>query len=192
MSVSDNLKKSVSEKNIVAIRDGLWSRIALDPNFTDGFPENWDYCLNNGITESDLYENHDNRPMSDEVSLENFSALCGQLRTNFSKERLNKIKEIGRKLYPPTEEKTQSQTSNTQSSGQRRTVTSSASNQSDGDSGLLIAGLAIGGAFAGGLLGGFIVWKAVEVGIGAIAGVAVGAIAGVAVGAIAGAKLSKN
>lgn len=191
MSVSDNLKKSVSEKNIVAIRDGLWSRIALDPNFTDGFPENWDYCLNNGITESNLYENHDNRPMSDEVSLENFSALCGQLRTNFSKERLNKIKEIGRKLYPPTEEKTHSQTSNTRSTVQRRTVTSSASNQSDGDAGLLIAGLAIG-ALAGGLLGGFIVWKAVEVGIGAIAGAAVGAIAGATVGAIAGAKLSKN
>ena len=98
--VSDNLKKSVSEKNIVAIRDGLWSRIALDPNFTDGFPESWDYCLKNGISESELYENHDNRPMSDEVSLENFSKLCGQLRTNFSKERLEKIKEIGRKLYP--------------------------------------------------------------------------------------------
>lgn len=185
MSVSDNLKKSVSEKNIVAIRDGLWSRIALDPNFTDGFPENWDYCLNNGITESDLYENHDNRPMSDEVSLENFSALCGQLRTNFSKERLNKIKEIGRKLYPPMEEKTHSQTSNTQSTVRRRTVTSSASNsnQSDGDSGLLIAGLAIG-ALAGGLLGGFIFGKAVAVGI--------GAIAGAAVGGAAGAKLSKN
>ena len=98
--VSKNLKKAVEEKNIVAIRDGLWSRITLDPNFTEGFPKSLEYCLNNGISESELYEIHDNRPISDEVSLENFSKLCGQLRTNFSKERLEKIKEIGRKLYP--------------------------------------------------------------------------------------------
>ena len=185
MSIVNELKNDVAIKNISGIRADLWSCIAIDPNFTKDVGENWDYCLNNGIAESDLYENHDNRPMSDEVSLENFSALCGQLRTNFSKERLNKIKEIGRKLYPPTKEKTHSQTSNTQSSGQRRTITSSASNQSDGDAGLLITGLAIG-AVAGGLLvlGGFIFGKAV--------GVTIGAIAGAAVGGAVGAKLSKN
>ena len=185
MSIVNELKNDVAKKNISGIRADLWSCIAIDPNFTKDFGENWDYCLNNDIAESDLYENHDNRPMSDEVNLENFSTLCGQLRTNLSKERLNKIKEIGRKLYPPMEEKTHSQTSNTQSTVRRRTVTSSASNsnQSDGDSGLLIAGLAIG-ALAGGLLGGFIFGKAVAVGI--------GAIAGAAVGGAAGAKLSKN
>lgn len=42
---------------------------------------------------------HDNRPMSDKVTNENLALLCGQLRTNFSKERLDKIKEIGKKLY---------------------------------------------------------------------------------------------
>ncbi|HBB13436.1 MAG TPA: hypothetical protein DCZ76_04080 [Treponema sp.] len=183
MSVSEKLKKAVAEKDFVAIRDSLWSRIALDPNFTNGFAESWEYCLNSGISESDLYENHDNRPMSDEITNENFSALCGELSTNFSKERLNKIKEIGRKLYPPTDEKIRSQTSGTQNSGQRRTPTGSASNKSDGDSRLLIAGLAIG-AIAGGLLGGFIFGKAVAAGI--------GAITGAAVGGAAGAKLSKK
>ena len=51
MSVSEKLKKAVSEKDFVAIRDSLWSRIALDPNFTKGFPVSWEYCLNNGISE---------------------------------------------------------------------------------------------------------------------------------------------
>ena len=177
MSVSEKLKKAVSEKDLVSIRDGLWSRIALDPNFKKGFPESLEYCLNNGISESDLFENHDGRPMSDEITNENFSALCGELSTNFSKERLDKIKEIGRKLYPPTEEKPHSQTIGPQSNGKQRTHTTSSANQSNGDSGFLIAGLAIG-AIAGGLFGGLIFGKAVAVGIGAIAGAAAGGAVG--------------
>ena len=39
-------------------------------------------------------------PTADEVTNDNFAKLCDQLRINFSKERLEKIKEIGRKLYP--------------------------------------------------------------------------------------------
>ena len=99
--VSEQMKQAVNEKNIVEVRDKLWSRIALDPNFSKGhFDENLKYCHEHGISDNNIFEKHDNRPMSDEISNDNFSNLCGQLCTNFSKERLEKIKEIGKKLYP--------------------------------------------------------------------------------------------
>ena len=173
MGVSETLKDAVSRKDVVAIRDSLWSRIALDPNFTKGFPESLKYCLDNGITEACLYEQHDSRPMSDEVTNENFNALCGELSTNFSKERLEKIKEIGRKLYPATEEKIHSQTSDTQNNGYRRSNKAPSSNQKDGDSGLLpklCLWVALG-AISGGLIGGLLFKKAI---IGTIAGAALG------------------
>lgn len=178
MAVSEKLKDAVSSRDYVGIRDALWSRIALDPNFSKGFPESLNYCLEQGILEKDLYEEHDNRPMSDEVSNDNFSALCGELSTNFSKERLEKIKEIGRKLYP-AEEKSQSQISS-HSTERHRTMTSSSSNDT-GDSGLLFAvgaGILIG-AICGGILGGLLLKKAV---IGAVAGAAIGAGVGTGVG----------
>ena len=176
MSVSEKLKKAVLEKDLVSIRDGLWSRIALDPNFTKGFSESWNYCIENGISESDLFEKHDGRPMSDEITNESFSALCGELSTNFSKERLDKIKEIGRKLYPPTEEKPHSQTSGTQNNGPQKNCKDTSAKQSDGVSGLF-TGLAIG-AVAGGFLSGLIFGKAIAVGVGAIVGTAIGGIVG--------------
>lgn len=177
MGILNEIKNDVAAKNIANIRIDLWGCIGNDPNFTQDFIENWNYCLRNGISENELYEIHDNRPMVDEVTNENFSLLCGQLRTNFSKERLDKIREIGRKLFPASEKKTESQTLSTQSSGPRKTNTRSNSNHNNGDAGLLIAGFAIG-AIAGGVLGGLIFGKAIAAGVGAIAGTAIGGVIG--------------
>lgn len=99
-NINKEIKNYVAAKNIEGIRADLWIYIGVDPNFTKDFIENLNYCLRNGISESELYENHDGRSMSDEVTNDNFAKLCDQLRINFSKERLEKIKEIGRKLYP--------------------------------------------------------------------------------------------
>ena len=100
ISISEEIKNYVAAKNTEGIRADLWVYIGIDPNFTKDFIENLNYCLKNGISENELYENHDGRSMSDEVTNDNFAKLCDQLRINFSKERLEKIKEIGRKLYP--------------------------------------------------------------------------------------------
>lgn len=166
MSVSDKLKTDVEAKNLAAIRDDLWSRIALDPNFTAGFPESWQYCLDNGITEAELYQEHDGRDIDLEPTGENFDLLCGQLSTNFSKERLDKIKEIGRKLYPV---KAESQTfGNVNKEPKPR-------GKEPGESGLLFAGIAIG-AIAGGAIGAAIFGKAVAAAVGAVIGAAGGTI----------------
>ncbi len=170
MSVSEKLIKAVSEKNIIAIRDALWSRITLDPNFTKGFQESWQYCLDNGIRENDLYEAHDGRNLSDEVTNDNFSNLCGQLRTNFSKERLDRIKQIGRILYPVPENTTLLSATN------KVNQKVYATKRNDNPKSLIIASLAVGGAFLGGIIGGIIIKKVV---IGMVAGATLGGMAGI-------------
>ena len=175
MSVSDKLKTDVAARNLVAIRDDLWSRIALDPNFTGGFKESWEYCLKNGITETELYQEHDGRDIDLEPTGENFNLLGGQLRTNFSKERLDKMKEIGRKLYPVNEEKAKSQTS---ANVKGKTEPTGKEPSSDsGEAGLLLAGIAIG-AVAGGIIGAAIFGKAVAAAVGAVIGAAAGGTIG--------------
>lgn len=182
MSISEELKKDVAEKNISAIRNDLLGNIPFDLNFSKDFKESLDYCLKNGISDDLLYVEHDGRELSDEVSKSNFDNLHAQLRTNFSKERLEKIKEIGRKLYPVKEEKPVSQNPYKSTETHRQTTASSSSGES-GDSGLLLAvgaGILIG-AIGGGILGGLLFKKAL-----------IGAIAGAAIGAGAGAKLSRK
>lgn len=169
MSVSERLKTSVKARDISAIRDCLWSRLVLDPNFTKGFPESWKYCLDNGIIESELYEPHDGRPLPENVSDDNFSALSGQLSTNFSRERLNAIKRIGRALYPPKSDEGYDTVSASSGGSRahlvRQIVVASAA---------AALGVAVGGA-----VGGFLLRRAL---MGAIVGGVAGGVAGVLLG----------
>lgn len=169
MSVSEKLKTAVKAKDIGAIRDCLWSRIVLDPNFTKGFPESWEYCLDNGITEAELYEPHDGRPLPEDVSDDNFSALSGQLRTNFSRERLDAIKRIGRALYPP-----QPGDDNSAASASSGTSRSYDVKQIVVSCATAAIGVAVGGA-----VGGFLLRRVL---IGAIAGGVAGGVAGAMLG----------
>lgn len=169
MSVSEKLKNAVKAKDISAIRDCLWSRLVLDPNFTKGFPESWEYCLDNGITDSELYEPHDGRPLAEDVSDDNFSALSGQLRTNFSRERLDAIKRIGRALYPPRPDE-----SNGTASASSGTSHSCFVQQIVVSCAAAAIGVAIGGA-----VGGVLLRRAL---IGAIVGGVAGGVAGAVLG----------
>ena len=183
MGVSNRLKDAVSKRDFAVIRDDLWGCIPFDPNFTRGdFKESWDYCMANGIAEENIYEKHDGKDLNLEPTGENFDLLGGQLRVNFSKERLDKIQDIGRKLYPPVnEEKSESQTS-AHVDGKPKPTDKEPSSDS-GEAGLLLAGIAIG-AVAGGIIGAAIFGKAVAA--------AVGAVIGAAAGGTIGAKQSKK
>lgn len=108
MSVNKDLKDDIEKKNLKAIRDDLWGYIVLDPTLTKSFKTALQYCFDNGISESELYETHDGGNLNVEATKENFSKLSGELRSNFSKERLEKMKEIASIVYPPLmEEKNQ-------------------------------------------------------------------------------------
>ena len=176
MSVSNSLKDAVSKEDIAVIRDDLWGCIPFDPNFTRGdFKESWDYCMANGIAEEKIYEKHDGKDLNLEPTGENFDLLVGQLRVNFSKERLDKIQKIGRELYPVNEENPENQTS-AHVDGKTKPTGRESSPDSE-DSGLLLAGIAIG-AIAGGIIGAAIFGKALAAAVGAVIGAAAGGTIG--------------
>lgn len=107
MSVNETLRQAVEAAKETSdyskIRDRLWARIATDLSLSGDFKEAWDFCIKSGIREADLYEGHDGRDVGLEPSEENLSSLIGALRINFSKERLDAVRRMGRVLHPRQE-----------------------------------------------------------------------------------------
>lgn len=97
---SINIKQAVLKRDIFAIRSYLLSDILIDKNLTQIFKEDFEYCLQNGISEDEIYENHDGKEILLEVSSQNYAKIRDELSVNFSKERLSALKEIAIKLYP--------------------------------------------------------------------------------------------
>jgi len=172
MGVSNNLANAVSSRDIQSVRDSLSACIVFDPNLTGAFPEGLQYCLEHGIAEDELYEKHDGRSLDRAETLDAFSDLCGELGSNFSRERIEAIKVLGRKLRPPKNK--------TGDVGHRAPRKAGSDN---GSSVVQLAGLIVGGALVGGIVGGIILKKAL---IGAV----VGGVAGFAAEKIWNAKRS--
>lgn len=99
--VDANFKKAVANNRLEDIRDFLRMRLTLDHNYVSGmFVECRDYCFSHGITEAYLYEKFDGRELPLSNTEDNFTKLLGQLSTNFAKERVNHLLEIGKQLWP--------------------------------------------------------------------------------------------
>lgn len=115
--VDANFQKAVDAKKIADVRDLLRMRLTLDHNCVSGmFIECRNYCLKHGITESDLYETFDGRPLPSANTEETFAKLLGQLSTNFAKKRVERLLEIGQAVWPEEQGKTQqAKQSNTES-----------------------------------------------------------------------------
>ncbi len=97
--VDKKFKEAVEKENIPAIRDMLKNRLLMDHDVTGGmFSECWTECKRQGITEK-LYQKPDGRSLSDEKSESNYNALVGQLSTNFSRDRLNKIISLAKVIW---------------------------------------------------------------------------------------------
>lgn len=95
------IKNAVESKDIVRIRDALRISLTLDHNYQSGmFPEDREYCRERGW-DANLYEPHDGRDLlADMDTEESFDTLLGHLSTNFSKERLERLLALGKKLWP--------------------------------------------------------------------------------------------
>ncbi len=167
MSISDNLAKAVSEHDIQAVRDCLAASIVFDPNMTLGFRESLRYVLGHGITEDELYQPHDGRSLDREETADAFPALCGELGTNFSRERIEAIRKLGCKLYPPGSD-----------SNDNNEVCEGSGFQRQSDNMWPLVGLAVGGALVGGIVGALVLKKALWGLVGGVAGAAVGALVG--------------
>lgn len=99
------IKNAVESKDIVRIRDALRISLTLDHNYQSGmFPEDRKYCRERGW-DANLYEPHDGRDLlAGRDTEESFATLLGHLSTNFSKERLERLLALGKKLWPQEQE----------------------------------------------------------------------------------------
>ena len=114
--VDKKFSDAVSGGNITEIRDMLRNRIQIDHNVTGGmFRECFDYCRKEGIFDS-LYEMQDDREIPSENTEENFKKLVGQLSTNFSRERLEKVISIAKNIWPEEQSASQASTFSSSSS----------------------------------------------------------------------------
>ena len=99
MSLNQNFINYVAEKNIAEIRDWLWARLSTS---FEMFEKEIKYCKSQGV---DIYQPHDNRDVDLPTTENSYNKLAGELKTNFSKERVNALIKIGRILYPKEEPK---------------------------------------------------------------------------------------
>lgn len=99
MSLNQKFINYVAEKNIAEIRDWLWARLSTS---FEMFEKEIKYCKSQGV---DIYQPHDNRDVDLPATENSYNKLAGELKTNFSKERVNALIKIGRILYPREEPK---------------------------------------------------------------------------------------
>ena len=99
--VTENIKKAVAKRDIFNIRSYLIANILLDKSLTGNFKDCLEYCVKNGIPESEIYEPHNGVEISNDITEENYKKLRSGLNSNFSRERVEALKKIAIKLYPP-------------------------------------------------------------------------------------------
>lgn len=99
MSLNQKFTNYVAEKNIAEIRYWLWARLSTS---FEMFEKEIKYCKSQGV---DIYQPHDNRDVDLPATENSYNKLAGELKTNFSKERVNALIKIGRILYPREEPK---------------------------------------------------------------------------------------
>lgn len=91
---------AINAKDFISLRDKLKNRLLMDHDVNGGmFNECWAECEKAGIIQ-DIFQKHDGRPMSNKVTENNYNTLVGQLSTNFSEARLNKILFLAKQLWP--------------------------------------------------------------------------------------------
>lgn len=91
---------AINADDFVTVRDMLKNRLLMDHDVNGGmFDECWTECERTGII-SKIFQAHDGREISDEVSENNYNSLVGQLATNFSEIRLKKILFLAKEIWP--------------------------------------------------------------------------------------------
>jgi hypothetical protein len=104
-NINVTLDKAIGARDFRELRDALVTYIVQDPGCARGvFDGKVGYCLQQGITEGDLFEAHNGVSLESDASRwtkEYHASLCTEFRANFSKERLAHLKLVGKKVYSP-------------------------------------------------------------------------------------------
>lgn len=149
---SVNIQKAAQNKDVFKIRSYLIADILVDKSFSGIFKEDFEYCLKNGISEDEIYETHDNKTLSNEVSEENYDNLHADLASNFSKERVEALKKIAIKLYPPKPNSSNNSSSSNSSSNYQRYGDSARHIKTDKEGNKLIYAIVAGVAVLVGII----------------------------------------
>ena len=91
--------KAVAEKDIFNIKSYIIAAIVADKTLKR-LEATIEYVVKNGIPESEIYDPHNGKEISDDVTEENYKKLRSGLNSNFSKERLDMLRKVAAKLYP--------------------------------------------------------------------------------------------
>jgi hypothetical protein len=106
-SITETLDEAITAKDIPAIKSVLSTCFVEDPGFSKGtLDESIKYCLSHGITENELFDVHDGSIFSDnptEWTRDYYSSQRVDFRANFSKERLEHLRKVGKKLFPASQ-----------------------------------------------------------------------------------------
>ena len=100
MTVSDNLKHAVENKDITAIHSILYTIAHEDPGFqTSKFKDTLSYVKSKRI--DGVIEPHDGRPFLPEEEWDEkyWALVASQLQDNFSEERIDHLIKVGKKLF---------------------------------------------------------------------------------------------
>jgi hypothetical protein len=180
------LDKAIADKDLGRIRQILSVFITGDAGFSKAVLEDKiKYCVRMGFSESDLFEEFDGEPFnenSDKWDDAYFAKQRVKFDSNFSRERLEHLKQVGKKLFlvPEVEERRRGSTDST--------VPPRASRHRGSSHNAALGGaLVLGGA--GAVIGGIV---AAASGAAVLAGVLIGGIAGAAVGAGIGTVLDNK
>ena len=98
-SVARSINTAISKNNIIGIRLMLKNSLLVDPTFSE-----FDYMMHLAKDVDELYQQHDLRAFEIDSSKWNDDYLAKEMTRliyNFSRERLDHVKEIVRKLHPP-------------------------------------------------------------------------------------------
>jgi hypothetical protein len=103
-NINEMLDNALKTKDTQGVRDTLITFIMQDEGFSKGiFDEKVAYCLHHGISEAELFTAYDGAVLNTnagEWTEAYYSSLKTKLRANFSRERLEHLRKVGKKLFP--------------------------------------------------------------------------------------------
>lgn len=181
MAITVSFRQAVEDGDVKDIRIMLKESLLVDPTFAD-FNEKSIYARNIG----GIYVEHDGRELNNDESAwdDNYmDKLMSQLSTNFSKERIEHLKKVIRKLRPvaaysqsrSSDSQRQSSFDKTRNQSHQSQPDYQQQKRQDQKDGSYRGAVIVGGAVAGAVVGGAVAAAASATIAG---GIAIGAVAG--------------
>ena len=102
--LEEKYKEYVITHDIKEVRNQLYTCLLFDRLQTESFKEYYEFCLEQGISEEELFENDENSYDDIELTEESYNEIVGSLLTKFTKEKIQLLKKIGLKLKGEQEE----------------------------------------------------------------------------------------